>query len=33
VYEWRVLDDVGHFPAEEVPDLVTGEIVRWAKGG
>jgi len=30
-YEWRVLDDVGHFPAEEAPDLVTGELARWAK--
>jgi len=31
VYEWRLLDGVGHFPAEEAPDLVTAEIVRWAK--
>jgi len=30
-YEWRVLDDLGHFPPEEAPELVTGEIVRWAK--
>lgn len=30
-YEWRVLDDVGHFPHVEAPDLVTGEILRWAK--
>jgi pimeloyl-ACP methyl ester carboxylesterase len=30
-YEWRLLDGVGHFPAEEVPDLVTGELVRWCK--
>lgn len=31
-YEWRLLDDVGHFPHIEVPDLVAGEIIRWAKG-
>jgi pimeloyl-ACP methyl ester carboxylesterase len=30
-YEWRLLDDVGHFPHQEVPELVTGEIIRWAK--
>jgi pimeloyl-ACP methyl ester carboxylesterase len=30
-YEWRLFDDVGHFPHEEVPDLVTGELARWAK--
>jgi len=30
-YEWRLLPDVGHFPHEEAPDAVTGEIVRWAK--
>ncbi len=32
-YEWRLLDGVGHFLAEEAPELVTGEIVRWCKGG
>jgi len=32
-YEWRLLDGVGHFPHREAPDLVTGEILRWAKGG
>jgi pimeloyl-ACP methyl ester carboxylesterase len=31
-YEWRLLDGVGHFPHREVPELVTGEILRWAKG-
>lgn len=31
-YEWRLLEGVGHFPAEEAPDVVTGELVRWAKG-
>ena len=31
LYEWRLLDGVGHFPAEERPDLVTAEVVRWAK--
>jgi pimeloyl-ACP methyl ester carboxylesterase len=30
-YEWRVLDGVGHFPHNEVPDLVTGELLRWSK--
>ncbi|WP_326561410.1 alpha/beta fold hydrolase [Micromonospora sp. NBC_01796] len=30
-YEWRLLDDVGHFPHLEAPDLVLGEILRWAK--
>jgi pimeloyl-ACP methyl ester carboxylesterase len=30
-YEWRLLDGVGHFPHREVPDLVAGEILRWAK--
>ena len=30
-YEWQLLDGVGHFPHQEVPDLVTGEILRWAK--
>ncbi|TAM92868.1 MAG: alpha/beta hydrolase [Jatrophihabitans sp.] len=30
-YEYRVLDGVGHFPHNEVPELVTGEILRWAK--
>ncbi len=30
-YEWRLLDGIGHFPPEECPEVVTGEIVRWAK--
>jgi pimeloyl-ACP methyl ester carboxylesterase len=30
-YEARVLKRVGHFPHNEVPELVTGEILRWAK--
>lgn len=30
-YEWRVLAGVGHFPHNEVPEFVSGEIVRWAK--
>jgi len=30
-YEWRTLDGVGHFPHNEVPELVSGEIIRWAK--
>jgi pimeloyl-ACP methyl ester carboxylesterase len=32
-YEWRLLDNVGHFPHREAPDLVAGEILRWAKEG
>jgi len=32
-YEWRMLEDVGHFPHREAPDLVSGEVIRWAKGG
>jgi pimeloyl-ACP methyl ester carboxylesterase len=30
-YEYRVLDGVGHFPHNEVPELVSGELLRWAK--
>ena len=30
-YEWRLLPGVGHFPHLEEPDLVLGEILRWAK--
>jgi pimeloyl-ACP methyl ester carboxylesterase len=30
-YEWRLLDGIGHFPHVEAPDLVGGEIIRWAK--
>ncbi|MGI8870033.1 MAG: alpha/beta fold hydrolase [Mycobacteriales bacterium] len=30
-YEWRALDGVGHFPHEEAPETVAGELVRWAK--
>uniref|UniRef100_UPI0013C377EA alpha/beta fold hydrolase n=1 Tax=Allorhizocola rhizosphaerae TaxID=1872709 RepID=UPI0013C377EA len=30
-YEWRLLEGIGHFPHMETPDLVAGEIVRWAK--
>jgi pimeloyl-ACP methyl ester carboxylesterase len=31
-YEWRLIDGVGHFLPEEAPELVTSEILRWAKG-
>jgi pimeloyl-ACP methyl ester carboxylesterase len=30
-YESRLLERVGHFPQNEVPELISGEIVRWAK--
>ncbi|MEU2612967.1 alpha/beta hydrolase [Micromonospora sp. NPDC007271] len=30
-YEWRLLDEVGHFPHVEAPDVVLGEILRWTK--
>ena len=30
-YEWRALPGVGHFPHDEVPDEVSGELVRWSK--
>ena len=30
-YEWRILDGVGHFPHNEVPEFVSGELIRWAK--
>ena len=30
-YEWRLLDDIGHFPHLEARDLVLGEVLRWAK--
>jgi pimeloyl-ACP methyl ester carboxylesterase len=32
-YEWRLLPNVAHFPHLEQPDVVTGEILRWAKAG
>jgi pimeloyl-ACP methyl ester carboxylesterase len=30
-YEWRLIPGVGHFPQVEVPDFITGEVLRWAK--
>jgi pimeloyl-ACP methyl ester carboxylesterase len=30
-YEWRLLEGVGHFPHDEVPELVSEELVRWAR--
>jgi len=30
-YEWRLLDGVGHFPHVEAPEVVLGEVLRWAK--
>ena len=31
-YEWRLLDGVGHFLPQETSELITGELLRWAKG-
>jgi pimeloyl-ACP methyl ester carboxylesterase len=30
-YEWRSIEGAGHFPHNERPDLVSGELIRWAK--
>jgi pimeloyl-ACP methyl ester carboxylesterase len=30
-YEWRIIPDAGHFPHLETPEVVSGEIIRWAK--
>ena len=30
-YEWGVIDRIGHFPHNELPELVSGELIRWAK--
>ncbi|MGI8697016.1 MAG: alpha/beta fold hydrolase [Mycobacteriales bacterium] len=30
-YEWRAFAGIGHFPAEEAPELVSGELIAWAK--
>jgi pimeloyl-ACP methyl ester carboxylesterase len=30
-YEWRVLDGIGHFPHNEVPEFISGELIRWLK--
>jgi pimeloyl-ACP methyl ester carboxylesterase len=30
-YEWRLLDGIGHFPHVEAPEVVLGEVLRWAK--
>ncbi|MEV4637903.1 alpha/beta hydrolase [Actinoplanes sp. NPDC049548] len=30
-YEWRLIEDAGHFLHQEAPDVVTGEILRWLK--
>lgn len=30
-YEWRLLDGVGHFPHVEAPEIILGEVLRWAK--
>jgi pimeloyl-ACP methyl ester carboxylesterase len=28
-YEWHEIPDVGHFPHQEVPELVTAELLRF----
>jgi pimeloyl-ACP methyl ester carboxylesterase len=30
-YEWRLIAESGHFPHQETPELVNGELIRWAK--
>ncbi|MEO9137957.1 MAG: alpha/beta hydrolase, partial [Jatrophihabitans sp.] len=30
-YSWGLIDGVGHFPHNEVPEFVSGELIRWAK--
>jgi pimeloyl-ACP methyl ester carboxylesterase len=30
-YEWQLLAEVGHFPHKEAVELVTSEVLRWAK--
>ncbi len=30
-YEWRLLDGIGHYPHNEAPEAVSGELIRWAK--
>ncbi|MDT5032359.1 MAG: hypothetical protein QOC94_2530, partial [Actinoplanes sp.] len=30
-YEWRLIEDAGHFLHREKPELITGEILRWLK--
>jgi len=32
-YEWRLIDGVGHYPQNETPDVVSGQLIRWAKQG
>jgi pimeloyl-ACP methyl ester carboxylesterase len=32
-YEWRMIEGVGHFPHQESPEIVTGELLRWCKDG
>ena len=31
-YRWELLDGVGHFPAEEAPDVTTALLLRWLGG-
>jgi pimeloyl-ACP methyl ester carboxylesterase len=30
-YEWRALPGVGHFPTEEAPELISAELISWAR--
>lgn len=31
-YRWQLLDDCGHFPAEEQPEVVTSTLLSWLAG-
>ena len=30
-YEWRLIPSAGHFLQNEAPDLISSELIRWAK--
>lgn len=30
-YQWHAIEGVGHFPQNETADVVSGELIRWAK--
>ncbi len=31
-YEWRALPEIGHFPQEEAPEVVSSALAEWAAG-